>query len=61
MIKPGFWDEIEAMVSEIERLDKQLGPGCRQAEDREAQDSLARIERRLTAKKLSHVKQSDPP
>lgn len=40
-------DEIEAILAEIERLDAESGGQFRQAEDREAFDLAARIERKM--------------
>ena len=44
------WDKIEAIVSEIERLDKLTCGAFRQADDREAFDTLSRIERKIKRK-----------
>jgi hypothetical protein len=40
-------DEIDAILSDIERLDAMTGGQFRQAEDREAFDIAARIERKM--------------
>lgn len=45
-------DEIEAILSEIEKMDAQSGGRFRQAEDREAYDIAARIERKMQQKFL---------
>jgi hypothetical protein len=42
--------EIETIITDLERLDRESKGQYRQAEDREAHDIVARIERRMKAK-----------
>ena len=43
-------DEIEAIVTDLEKLDAETNGQFRQASDREAYDIVARIERKMRRK-----------